>query len=285
MANRMISYGYGIRDGKLSVIEAEEEIVRRIFFEYIDGKRLDKIAEELTRENVEFFMGNCEWNKSRIKRILDNDKYIGADGYPQIVDDDDFIYAGQLKDSKGAKKIHFEEHIEYLRNNKVICSQCGGNFRRVSTWRSREKWMCRQGCKNDIYVDDNVLFSAIFEIAKMVAEKPEIIMPIEKDNANSLEVRRCTSEVNRIFNEKPPTFSAGKKLIFHLAEVKFEMYDEKAPDIYTDMIVADCERVVAQEKVDRAFMEKYCETISVDQVGFVTVRFINGVEVSNRKEV
>jgi len=285
MANRMISYGYGMRDGKLSVIEAEAEIVRRIFFEYIDGKRLDEIAEELTRESVEFFLGNCEWNKSRIKRILDNDKYIGAEGYPQIIDDDDFIYAGQLKDSKGAKKMHFEEHIEYLRNNKVTCSQCGGNFRRVSKWRSREKWMCRQGCKNDIYVDDNVLFSAIFEIVKMVSEKPEIIMPIEEDKANSLEVRRCTSEVNRIFSEKNPVFSAGKKLIFHLAETKFEMYDEKAPDVYTDMIIADCERVVEQERIDRAFMEKYCDTISVDEKGFVTIRFINGVELSNSKEV
>ena len=225
------------------------------------------------------------WNKSRIKRILDNDKYIGAEGYPQIIDDDDFIYAGQLKDSKGAKKMHFEEHIEYLRNNKVTCSQCGGNFRRVSKWRSREKWMCRQGCKNDIYVDDNVLFSAIFEIVKMVSEKPEIIMPIEEEKANSLEVRRCTSEVNRIFSEKNPVFSAGKKLIFHLAETKFEMYDEKAPDVYTDMIIADCERVVEQERIDRAFMEKYCDTISVDEKGFVTIRFINGVELSNSKEV
>ena len=49
--------------------------------------------------------------------IIDNEKYIGADGYPQIIDDDDFVYARQLKESKGAKKIHFDDEIEYLRNN------------------------------------------------------------------------------------------------------------------------------------------------------------------------
>ena len=286
MANRMISYGYGMQDGKLSVIVEEAEVVRHIFYEYIAGKRLDVIAEELTRDNVEYFMGNCEWNKSRIKRILDNEKYIGADGYPQIVDDDDFVYARQIKDGKGAKKIHFEEHIEYLRNNKVTCFQCGGNFRRISKWRTREKWMCRQGCKNEIYVDDNILFSAILEIAEKVVNNPEIIiMPVLEEQVNSLDIRRCTSDVNRIFGEKSPTFAAGKKLIFHLAEMKFEMLDEKTPDVYSDMIVVDCERVVAQGRIDRTFLEKYCDAISVDQEGYITIRFINGVELSNKKEV
>lgn len=58
MANRMISYGYGMQDGKLSIIVEEAEVVRHIFYEYIAGKRLDVIAEELTRDNVEYFMGN-----------------------------------------------------------------------------------------------------------------------------------------------------------------------------------------------------------------------------------
>ena len=285
MANRMISYGYGVEDGKFVVVLSEAKIVRRIFSEYIEGKRLDEIAEELTNEQVEYFLGNCLWNKGRIKRILDNDKYIGGDGYPQIVDDDDFVYAGQLKDEKGGKKIHFDEPIEYLRNNKVTCAQCGGHIRRISKWRSREKWKCRDGCGNDIYLCDDVIFGGIKAIVFRILENPDCIVPEAKDQTNSLEIRRTTSEINRLFSEKSPTFAAGKKLIFHLAETKFEMYDEKAPDVYTDMIIEDCVRVSAIDRVDRAFMEKYCEQISVDRQGFITVRFINGVELSNKEEV
>ena len=37
MANRMTTYGYGYIDGKLSVIESEAEIVRRVFKEYCNG--------------------------------------------------------------------------------------------------------------------------------------------------------------------------------------------------------------------------------------------------------
>ena len=285
MGNRMISYGYGMRDGKLSVIEQEAEIVRRIFQEYINGHLLEQIANELEQEQVEFYMGTCAWNKAKIKRILDNEKYIGADGYPQIVSDDDFVYVARVKDAKGAKRKHFDEHIEYLRNNKLTCAQCGEPFHRISTWRSREKWKCRQGCTNTVYVDDNLLFSAIYEIARRVANDPEIVTPQTEDKSNSLEIRRCTNEVNRVFNDRNPTFSAGKKLIFHLAEVKFELYDEKTPDVYTDMIVMDCERVLAKEQIDKVFMEKYCEEIRIDLDGVVTIRFINGAEVSNKKEV
>ena len=65
MANRMITYGYGMQDGELVVINVEAIIVKRIFKDYIDGKLLAEIADELTRESVEYFLGNCQWNKNK----------------------------------------------------------------------------------------------------------------------------------------------------------------------------------------------------------------------------
>lgn len=285
MANRMISYGYGIKDGTLGVIEAEAEIVKRIFAEYIEGKLLQDIADELTREQVEFYMGNCVWNKNRIARIIDNEKYIGADGYPQIIDDDDFVYARQLKEEKGAKKIHFDETIEYLRNNKITCSQCGAPMRRISKWRSREKWMCRLGCKNEIYISDNSIFGGINAILYQITQNPDCIRPIDEEKTPNLEIRRRVSEINRLFSSSNPTFTAGKKMIFSLAEVKFELANEKTPDIYTDMLIADTPKELMRDKVSKAFMEKYFDKIYIDVQGYVRIRFINGVELTNKTEV
>lgn len=69
MANRMTTYGYGYIDGKLSVIESEAEIVRRIFKEYGDGTILSEIGQSLTREGVECYMGCTQWNKNRIENM------------------------------------------------------------------------------------------------------------------------------------------------------------------------------------------------------------------------
>lgn len=53
--NRMISFGYGFVDGKLSVIAEEAEIVKGIFSDYTNGKILKEIADDLTTRKVDFF--------------------------------------------------------------------------------------------------------------------------------------------------------------------------------------------------------------------------------------
>lgn len=284
MANRMISYGYGIKDGTFSVMDAEAAIVKRIFAEYIDGKLLQDIADELTREQVEFYMGNRVWNKNRIARIIDNEKYIGADGYPQIIDDDVFVYARQLKEEKGAKKIHFDETIEYLRKNKITCSQCGAPMKRISKWRSREKWMCRQGCKNEIYIADNIIFGGINAILYQITQNPDCTRPVGEEKKPNMEIRRRMSEINRLLSSSNPTFTAGKKMIFSLAELKFELGNDKTPDIYTDMLISDTPNELIKDKVSKAFIEKYFDKIYVDEQGYVRIRFINGVELTNKTE-
>ena len=83
--NRMISFGYGFADGKLSVIAEEAETVKGIFSDYVNGKILKEIADDLTARQVNFFNGKCSWNKNMIFRIIENGKYIGEDGYTDKV--------------------------------------------------------------------------------------------------------------------------------------------------------------------------------------------------------
>ena len=51
MANRMISFGYGIDGNKICVIDREAVVVREIFEKYAAGKLLQEIADELTALN------------------------------------------------------------------------------------------------------------------------------------------------------------------------------------------------------------------------------------------
>ena len=52
MANRMISYGYGIENGAITVIPSEAEIVKEIFNAYLSGKILKEIAIDLSEAEV-----------------------------------------------------------------------------------------------------------------------------------------------------------------------------------------------------------------------------------------
>ena len=84
---RNIAFGYMIKDGEVMLNPKESDAVKIIFSQYLSGFSFKKIAEHMTvpyRENA------SAWNKNMVKRILECPKYIGGNGYPQIISADDF---------------------------------------------------------------------------------------------------------------------------------------------------------------------------------------------------
>ena len=72
--NRSISYGYKVVNGVLIPDETESGIVCRVFTKYEAGFSLADIAKMLMNNGVVNANGEVKWDKSRIKRLLDNDR-------------------------------------------------------------------------------------------------------------------------------------------------------------------------------------------------------------------
>ena len=98
MRNRSIPFGYCYQNGTLAVHPQESRTVQAVFAAYLSGEPLSKIAAHLTAKLVEYLPGCCQWNKARVKRLLDNAKYTGEDDFPPIVKERDFQMAHQKKD-------------------------------------------------------------------------------------------------------------------------------------------------------------------------------------------
>lgn len=94
LKNRSIPFGYCMVNGKYALNTIEAETVRKIFADYIGGKSLKTIAAEMT---LPYKIGKATWNKNMVCRVLENEKYIGGNGYPQIVTSEDFRQAAQIK--------------------------------------------------------------------------------------------------------------------------------------------------------------------------------------------
>ncbi len=286
MANRMISYGYGMVDGYLSVIEKEAAIVRRIFAEYCKGEILAMIARRLQNEGVEYYMGNCQWNKNRINRIIENEKYIGADEYPPIITDDEFCYAKQLKNKKGGK-LNTRSRVVEVAKAIVYCGQCGHVMTRRAKWRTREKWLCACGCKQKVYVDDEVVFNAVREASYRVLNSPELLENVQyKDGyCQTQEILRLSNEINRVLNERTPQFLMGKKLILQCAELKFQECKEDISQSYTQVVKNEVQKAVECENFDEDFLKKVVSKVIIQKSGEVIVQFINGSEITVNKGV
>lgn len=77
MKNRKIPYGYEMKNGAVVINGAEAETVKNIFSEYVNGLVLKDIAATLKAQGAEYLPGETDWNKSRVKRIIDDARYCG----------------------------------------------------------------------------------------------------------------------------------------------------------------------------------------------------------------
>ncbi len=94
LKNRNIPFGYCVINGKYAINENEAEAVREIFAKYIGGKSLITIAAEM---QIPYNSGKAFWNKNMVCRVLENLKYLGENGYPQIVTAEEFNQAARIK--------------------------------------------------------------------------------------------------------------------------------------------------------------------------------------------
>lgn len=94
LKNRSIPFGYCVINGEYALNTAESEVIKKIFVDYIGGKSMKTIIAEMT---MPYIKGKQTWNKNMIYRVLENKKYIGENGYPQIVTKNEFEQAAQIK--------------------------------------------------------------------------------------------------------------------------------------------------------------------------------------------
>lgn len=100
LKNRNIPFGYCIRGGEYAVNEQEADAIRQIFARYIGGDSLKTIAVQMT---VPYNTCKPVWNKNMVSRVLENRRYLGENGYPAIISQEDFDTANQIKATRYIK--------------------------------------------------------------------------------------------------------------------------------------------------------------------------------------
>lgn len=109
-SHRNIPFGYMMRGGEIVLHPEESVAVREIFDMYLRGMSLKSIAAVMT---VPYNVDKV-WNKNMVSRILENEKYIGADGYPAVIEEDVFRKANEIKQRKAAACVCTDEKKKYL---------------------------------------------------------------------------------------------------------------------------------------------------------------------------
>ena len=167
-----LPYGYCRFGCKIAIVDAEAEIVKRIFSEYLMGKNMEQIATSLNIDGIPFNNRGTlrNWSKYTVGHILENEKYIGdslwqktyytstlpryqkknlgempqyyaQNTHPAIIDSETYTAAQKLRSSKTDNRQVMCPEKQYMFNGKLICGNCGSPFR-VKNSRTLRYWMC-----------------------------------------------------------------------------------------------------------------------------------------------
>lgn len=162
MNHRKTLYGYRYRMGELIISDREAVTVRRIVTFYLDGLSYQKIADALNDHGIPFSDEDASWNKHKVKRLLENPRYAGEDGYPPIINHEQFRAVQAKIQSKQENRDIPLRPVLRLRP-LLICAECGGNLRMtagMSVGADRIRLNCKR-CKIQIDLSDAELTDQI----------------------------------------------------------------------------------------------------------------------------
>lgn len=127
MINRKVLYGYQIQNGALEIAPEEQRAVSMVFTLYNAGASYQAISDALNRQDVPYCREVPLWNKHKVKRLLENPRYTGKEGYPILVEADIFQAAQEKTAEKNARKQSHGEKPAIARLTPYFRCACGGN--------------------------------------------------------------------------------------------------------------------------------------------------------------
>ena len=197
-----------------------------IFAAYIAGRSLLQIAEALNKNSIEYLPGVIGWNKARLKRMIEDARYLGTESFPAIVEQTAFDKAQVIKfDRNTQKDIDRMAKIRTL-PVPVCCEACGVPMRRLHDSRTshQEKWVC-QSCGTAIKITDTDLLRAITDRLNDLLADPEQVHYTPAVSEPPLELLRLKNEIGRMLDGTMIDKELLKNKIFEYASRQYDELD------------------------------------------------------------
>ena len=282
MKQRKTPFGYIIKNGIVTVDKTEADIVREIAKQYLGGSSLKTIAGGLTLRTIEYMPGKSDWNKSRIRRMIDDTRYIGNNGYPPILTEQEYSAMQAFKSQKNTQKnIDHSDNIFKL-NAPVVCANCGGRMqRRIDNRRKTiTRWRCTE-CKTSVNISDEDMLGGITELLNEVIADPESIQIPKSDYEESQEIKRLNAEISKELN----TVGFDKEAI---KQKMLTCVSEKYMSLATEEVTAQSLKDIFKDTppltaYDSDLTDQAVSGIQLKENGTISLVLINGQRIGKEK--
>lgn len=282
--NRVIPFGYCMRNGEITAEPKEVYAVSTIFSEYLKGGSLLQIAKLMESEKIRYTADSDKWNKNMVKRIIENEKYLGNDKYPQIIDENIFKQANEKRVRKAAALNLICDDLKEIRRI-TYCAECGGKLFRKTNGKGREYWNCsNQGCfKFEYRLTDQMINGAVLTALNSAIANPSLIECESEISAYSptSDILRQQNEISRMTDSPQVDFEKVKAEIFRLAEIKYERCTYSDKPQKTAKLVTLLKNHNQLNTLDIGLFKSCINKILISRFCTIEVEFINGIKIKN----
>ena len=285
--NRNIPFGYTMQKGEIIAEPTESQVVKNIFKLYLGGKSMSEIARQMSISQVSYNGITFDWNKNMVKRILENEKYLGKDGYPVLIDSKTFYHANVRKKSKATSVNEISEELKIMRSLSY-CTECGHRLSRFGGNTQTDKWDCRNSeCSRFNYrLTDNMIEDILLHILNAVIANPDLLDTDSEISAYTpnIKVKCQQNEINRIMDNPQINSEKVKTEILRLAELKYDCCtynDSPQKTEYLKELISGREQL---NMLDIDLLKSCVSRILIGHFYTIEIEFINGVIIKNITE-
>lgn len=269
LKNRNILYGYKFENGSIVADKSESEIVNYVFTEYVNGLSYLKISNLLIQKGIEFLPNQVNWNKNKVKRIIEDKRYLGDDKYPKIIETDLFIQANSTKAERDTTKNTKHTSYIYKLNMPIICAECGGQMRRTHHPKLAitERWICTE-CGQSIGIFDKELISKITDNLNYLIHNPTLIKS-NSESDKSVDTIRTENEINRMLEITDVDKNILQQKIFELAALKYADLDSGS--YITEQIKLEFENAESLNQISFPLLMKTTQAIQLNADALISL--------------
>lgn len=285
--NRTIPFGYCMKNGEITTEPKEVYAVVAIFDEYLKGRSLSEIAKLMQSEKIRYNAISDKWNKNMVKRIIENERYLGTEKYPQLIAEDIFRQANEKRVKKATTLNLISDDLQEIRN-VTYCAECGHKLSRIGGNSKYEHWDCKNpDCyKLEYRLTDQMIIGAVLTVLNSAIANPSLLESGGEISTYSptADVIRKQNEINQMTDSPQVDFDRVKAEIFKLAEMKYDCCSYNESPQKTEELKELLQGHEQLNSLDIGLFKACVSRIWISHFCTIEVELINGVRIKNITE-
>lgn len=246
---RKLPFGYEMILGTVVIRPDEEPWVEYIFRQYVSGASLKEISDYLKEDGTPYDADKV-WNKNMVSRILADERYMGTERFPAIIDPDMFRRVIEMRCSKSIDTIQKTEAQKMLRR------KCGFPI--------------------TAHIEAEVLY-----LMNCLIENPERIQTPERIKIKEDRLESLKAELESLMSQLPVDDEAAREKLSEVAVAMYEAIDPREYETYRMRTIFQKEE--PHTELDANLIAMNIDSVRTDSDGNVQI-ILKNEQVIERSE-